>query len=135
MYLYFSYLRLRPRESPRLPPSRRKEYGFSIGRGQPRSPSIEPDYDEDDEWWNNIAEESKESVPTIPVMTSNETNQRVALSNEASGSNADTADAPQGDHRGTSLSASRVALSDVASGSNADTADAPQGNRRHLHQG
>ena len=46
-----------PREPPRLPPSRRKEYGFSIGRGRPRSPTIEPDYDEDDEWWKNIVEE------------------------------------------------------------------------------
>ena len=125
MYLYFSYLRLRGSHRDCL-----LQGGFSIGRGRPRSPSIEPDYDEDDEWWNNIAEESKESVPTIPVMTSNETNQRVALSDEASGSNADTADAPQDDRRGTSLSASRVALSDKASGSNADTADAPQGNHR-----
>ena len=77
--------------------------------------------------WNNIAEESKESVPTIPVMTSNETNQRVALSDEASGSNADTADAPQGDHRGTSSSSSGVERSGEASGSNAVTTDAPEG--------
>ena len=37
------------------------------------SSDSEPDYDEDDEWWKNIVEESKESVPTVPVMTSNET--------------------------------------------------------------
>ena len=109
-----------PRETPRPSPSRRKEHGFTIGRGRPRSPSIEPDYDEDDDaWWASIVEESKECVTDIPAMTSNETNQRVALSGEASGSNADTADAPQGDHPGTSSSTSRVGLSGEASGSNA----------------
>ena len=43
----------------------------------------------------SIVEESKEFSSDIPAMTSNETNQRVALSGEASGSNADTADAPK----------------------------------------
>jgi hypothetical protein len=60
-------------------------------------------------------------------MTSNETNQRVALSGKASGSNADTADASQGDHCGTSSSSSGAELSGEASGSNAGTADAPRG--------
>ena len=107
----------------RLPPSRGKEHGFTIGRGRPRSPSIEPDYDEDDAWWDSLAEESKESLPIIPVMTSNETNQRVALSGEALGSNADTADA---DHRGTSSSSLGVERSGEASGSNAGAPGAPQ---------
>ena len=75
----------------------------------------------------SIVEESKEFSSDIPAMTSNETNQRVALSGEASGSNADTADAPQEDHRGTSSSSSRVELSGEASGSNAGTTAAPQG--------
>ena len=115
-----------PREASRLPPSRRKKHGFTIGRGRPRSPSIEPDYDEDDAWWDTLAEDSKESLSAIPVMTSNETNQRVALSGEASGSNVDPADAPQDDHHDTS-SSSGVERSGEASGSNAGTTDAPEG--------
>ena len=54
----------RPRETPRPSPSRRKEHGFTIGRG--RSPSIEPDYDEDDDaWMASIVEESKEFLSDI----------------------------------------------------------------------
>ena len=83
------------RQTVRPSPSKRKEHGFTIGRGQ--SPSIEPDYDEDDAWWDSIAEESKKSLSAIPAMTSNETNQRVELFSEASGSNAGTTDAPRGE--------------------------------------
>ena len=111
-----------------------------IGRGQ--SPSIEPDYDEDDAWWDSITEESRKSLSAIPAMTSNETNQRVELFGEASGSNAGTTDAPrseasrsnvdatgapQGDHHVTSSSSSGVELFSEASGSNAGTTDAPRG--------
>ena len=46
----------------------RKEYGFTYNRGQ-RSPSIEPDYDEDDAWWDALAEEAKESLRDIPTET------------------------------------------------------------------
>ena len=60
-------------------------------------------------------------------MTSNETNQRVALSGEASGSNVDPADAPQDDHHDTSSSSSGAERSGEASGSNAGTTDAPEG--------
>ena len=60
-------------------------------------------------------------------MTSNETNQRVALSGEASDSNVDPADAPQDDHHDTSSSSSGVDRSGEASGSNAGTTDAPDG--------
>jgi len=63
-----------------------------------RTPSIEPDYDEDDgAWMDSIVEESKEFLADIPAVTSNETNQVVELSGEASDSNADTTGAPQGD--------------------------------------
>ena len=107
-------------------PSRRKEHGFTIGRG--RSPSIEPDYDEDDDaWMDSIVEESKEFLADIPAVTSNETNQGADLSGEASGSNAGTTDTPQGDHRVTSSSSSGVELFSEASGSNAGTTDAPRG--------
>ena len=41
-----------PKETVRPSPSRRKEHGFTIGRG--RSPSIEPDYDEDDGAWPQL---------------------------------------------------------------------------------
>ena len=118
-----------PREIVRPSPSRRKEHGFTIGRG--RSPSIESDYDEDDgAWWDSIVEESKESLAAFPAVTSNENNQGVELSGEASGSNAGTTGAPQGDHRVTSSSSSMVELSGEASGSNTGTTGAPQGDHR-----
>ena len=50
-----------------------------VGGG--RTPSIEPDYDEDDgAWMDSIVEESKESVADILAMKSNETNQVVESS-------------------------------------------------------
>ena len=111
MYLYSSYLRLRGSHRDCL----LQEHGFTIGRGRPRSPSIEPDYDEDDDaWMASIVEESKVSLFDISAVTSKETNQRVALSGEASGSNAGTTDAPEGE----------------ASGSNANAPGAPQDDRR-----
>ena len=42
----------------------RVEHGFIYSRRQ-RSPSIEPDYDEDDAWWDRLAEEAKDSLGTI----------------------------------------------------------------------
>ena len=46
----------------------RVEHGFIYSRRQ-RSPSIEPDYDEDDAWWDRLTEEAKESSRDIPTVS------------------------------------------------------------------
>ena len=70
----------------------RMEYGFTYGKGQ-RSPSIEPDYDEDDGWWDAFAEEIKESLWDIPT----ETIQVIESTDHVPSSSVDTMGEPRGD--------------------------------------
>ena len=46
----------------------RMEHGFIYSRRQ-RSPSIEPDYEDDDAWWDRLAEEAKESLRDVQTET------------------------------------------------------------------
>ena len=99
-----------PKETVRPAPAMRLEHGFLYSRRQ-RSPSIEPDYDEDDAWWDALAEGAKESLRDIPT----ETIQVIESTDSVPGSSVGTMGEPQGDQHITTSSSLVIEVSDDVS--------------------